>query len=104
MSVTCAECCRHIFSITTRAERISRSTRIVRTLGPYSHLCRHRYRLPGGRRPASSLRASRSLSCHLDDDGARSGVKAGFDLRLILSMQSREQPLHALQVLTLQTS
>src|SRR6267154_1204594 len=36
-SVTCAECCRHTLSITTEAERISRSARIVRSLGPYSH-------------------------------------------------------------------
>ena len=35
--VTCAECCRHTLSITTEAERISRSARIVRSLGPYSH-------------------------------------------------------------------
>jgi hypothetical protein len=36
-SVTCAECCRHTLSITTEAERISRSAKIVRSLGPYSH-------------------------------------------------------------------
>src|SRR5450631_4181082 len=36
-SVTCAVCCRHTLSITTEAERISRSAKIVRSLGPYSH-------------------------------------------------------------------
>ena len=35
MSVTCAVCCRRTFVITTEAGRISRSARIVRSLGPY---------------------------------------------------------------------
>ena len=37
MSVTCAVCCQHTFSITTEAGRISRSARIVPSLVPYSH-------------------------------------------------------------------
>ena len=37
MNVTCAECCGHTLSITTEVARISRSARIVRSLGPYSH-------------------------------------------------------------------
>ena len=37
MSVTCAVCCWHILSITTEAARISRSARIVRHPGSYSH-------------------------------------------------------------------
>ena len=37
MSATCAGFCRHIFNIITRLEHISRSTRIVRKLAPYTH-------------------------------------------------------------------
>jgi hypothetical protein len=37
MSFTCAVCCRPIFNIITRVGRISRSTRIVQSLAPYSH-------------------------------------------------------------------
>ena len=51
--------------------------------------CRQDHRVPRGRRTASSLRTPRRLSSHLDDTDARSGLKAGFDLRPILSMQPR---------------
>src|SRR3977135_1409044 len=42
MSVTCAACCRLTFTITTRRERISRSTRIVRRAVRYTHPLRAR--------------------------------------------------------------
>jgi hypothetical protein len=47
------------------------------------------------------LRTPRRISSHRDDTGARSGVKAGFDLRPIHSMQSRPASAQGTQVLTL---
>jgi hypothetical protein len=58
-SVTCAVCCHHIFSIIIRPGRISRSTRIVRTLGQYSGLLR-----------ARSSRSPRSGDCIIATNAA----------------------------------
>ena len=62
MSVTCAACCRRMFSIGTEAGHISHSARTVRNPAYTATLRRHRCRLPPGWRSAPSLPASRSLN------------------------------------------
>ena len=58
-SVTCEACCRLTFTITTRRERISRSTRIVRRAARYTHP-----------RPATLSRSRRLVVCIIATNGS----------------------------------
>ncbi|MEA2909879.1 MAG: putative transposase [Bradyrhizobium sp.] len=60
VNVTCAVCCRPTFTITTKRERISRSTRIVRRAARYTHSV-----------PARSSRSRRSAVCIIATSVAR---------------------------------
>ncbi len=77
MSVTCAACCRLTFTITTRRERISRSTRIVRRAD--------RYILP---LLARLSRSHRSVGCIIATNGvllnllSRPNRYPGFGVRV----------------------
>jgi hypothetical protein len=66
----------YFFNIISGPEPTCHSTRIVRKGAQSSLPCRQDYRLPGGGRSASSLRASRCLSLEVDDP-----ARAGFGVK-----------------------
>jgi hypothetical protein len=84
VSVTCAACCRPTFSITTKRERISRSTRIVRRAARYTHSV-----------PARSSRSHRSAVCIFATNVARlkplvaAVMVAGFGVEARCVLQTR---------------